>query len=194
MWVRNGTTLRYQSALYGQSHFCTALLDQDIFMLQVFNRSIYRSIASNEYPRTFFLDLCSSGPPWLADSDVVGAIPFGPMVVVRSHSTPSTISASWMACAYVGRRPSTPCNNHIATIESRQGVEGERWELCGYTVMRYWCAGMSEEDATRLELATLLAMGEKTHSQLMEHLPDKGINNISSNKYFEPTLKKVRNW
>ena len=33
--------------------------------------------------------------------------------------------------------------------------------------------GLSEEDLTQLEMASLLCMSDKTHSNLYEHMPEK---------------------
>lgn len=51
--------------------------------------------------------------------------------------------------------------------------------------------GMSEEQTTRKEMVTLLAMGDKTHSQLMDMLPEKCGTQASQNTYFESILSKI---
>ncbi|KRY00594.1 E3 ubiquitin-protein ligase UBR3 [Trichinella pseudospiralis] len=35
MWVRNGASIRYQSYLYSQSHFCSSFIDLDLYLMQL---------------------------------------------------------------------------------------------------------------------------------------------------------------
>jgi E3 ubiquitin-protein ligase UBR3 len=51
--------------------------------------------------------------------------------------------------------------------------------------------GMSDADLITLEMVTLLCMGDKTHSQLMELMPER-CGNSSQSKDFEAVLAKVR--
>ncbi|XP_054165403.1 E3 ubiquitin-protein ligase ubr3-like isoform X2 [Oppia nitens] len=51
--------------------------------------------------------------------------------------------------------------------------------------------GMTEEQVTRKEMVALLAMADKTHSQLLELLPEKCGNQSTQNSYFEPILSKI---
>ena len=51
--------------------------------------------------------------------------------------------------------------------------------------------GLSEEEITRKEIVSLLAMGDKTHSQLIDMLPEKCGTQSSQNTYFELVLNKV---
>lgn len=51
--------------------------------------------------------------------------------------------------------------------------------------------GLSEEEVTRKEMVALLAMGDKTHSQLMDMLPEKCGTQSSQNAYFETVLNKI---
>lgn len=51
--------------------------------------------------------------------------------------------------------------------------------------------GMTEEQVTRKEMVALLAMSDKTHSQLMDMLPEKCGTQASQNFYFESTLSKI---
>ena len=49
---------------------------------------------------------------------------------------------------------------------------------------------MSESNLTRLEMLTLLCMSDRTHSQLMDLMPEKcGLTGHA--KDFEPTLKDI---
>lgn len=51
--------------------------------------------------------------------------------------------------------------------------------------------GMNEEQVTRKEMVALLAMSDKTHSQLLDLLPEKCGTQSSQNSYFESTLSKI---
>jgi E3 ubiquitin-protein ligase UBR3 len=51
--------------------------------------------------------------------------------------------------------------------------------------------GMTEEQVTRKEMVALLAMSDKTHSQLIDLLPEKCGTQASQNTYFESTLSKI---
>lgn len=54
----------------------------------------------------------------------------------------------------------------------------------------FYFTGLQDDDLTKLEMVTLLCMGDKTHSQLMDLMPEKcGI--ILQNKNFEATLARV---
>ena len=50
--------------------------------------------------------------------------------------------------------------------------------------------GLSEQDLTRLEMVTLLCMGDKTHSSLEEHMPEKCGNGVLADD-FEHILSEV---
>ena len=50
--------------------------------------------------------------------------------------------------------------------------------------------GLSEQDLTRLEMVTLLCMGDKTHSLLEEHMPEKCGNGVLADD-FEHILSEV---
>ena len=50
--------------------------------------------------------------------------------------------------------------------------------------------GLSEQDLTRLEMVTLLCMGDKTHSTLEEHMPEKCGNGVLADD-FEHILSEV---
>jgi len=50
--------------------------------------------------------------------------------------------------------------------------------------------GVSDSDLVTLEMVTLLCMGDKTHSQLMELMPER-CGNSSQSKDFEAVLSKV---
>jgi len=50
--------------------------------------------------------------------------------------------------------------------------------------------GVSDADLVTLEMATLLCMADKTHSQLMELMPER-CGNSSQSRDFEAVLSKV---
>lgn len=50
--------------------------------------------------------------------------------------------------------------------------------------------GMSDADLVQLEMSTLLCMGDKTHSLLMELMPERG-GNSSQARDFEAVLSRV---
>lgn len=52
--------------------------------------------------------------------------------------------------------------------------------------------GVSDTDGTRIEIAHLLCMGDKTHSQLLEQIPDKG--SLRTNKDFEVILHELSDY
>lgn len=51
---------------------------------------------------------------------------------------------------------------------------------------------MTDSELTRLEMLTLLCISDRTHSNLMEYMPDK-CGQSGQSKDFEPTLKQVGN-
>ena len=52
-------------------------------------------------------------------------------------------------------------------------------------------SGLSESELAMLEMVTLLCMGDKTHSQLMECMPEK-CGSAAQSRDFEAVLSKVR--
>ena len=50
--------------------------------------------------------------------------------------------------------------------------------------------GMTESEITRLEMLTLLCMSDRTHSNLIDSMPDK-CGPTGQTRDFEPTLKQV---
>ena len=53
---------------------------------------------------------------------------------------------------------------------------------------------MEEKELTRLEMATLLFVNDRQHSQLMDLMPEKSGMTGHSKDLFEPTLKDVSNY
>ena len=57
----------------------------------------------------------------------------------------------------------------------------------------WFVSGINEADLTQLEMLTLLCMSDRTHSQLMDLMPEKcGLTGQA--KDFEPTLKQVADY
>ena len=52
--------------------------------------------------------------------------------------------------------------------------------------------GIGDKDLVRLEMASLLCMSDRQHSQLMDLMPEKSGVSGHGKELFEPTLKKVR--
>lgn len=50
--------------------------------------------------------------------------------------------------------------------------------------------GLSESELAQLEMVTLLCMGDKTHSQLMEYMPEK-CGSAAQSRDFETVLSRV---
>lgn len=55
----------------------------------------------------------------------------------------------------------------------------------------YTFQGLSESELAQLEMVTLLCMGDKTHSQLMEYMPEK-CGSAAQSRDFETVLSRVR--
>lgn len=53
------------------------------------------------------------------------------------------------------------------------------------------CLGLNESELAQLEMVTLLCMGDKTHSQLMEFMPEK-CGSAAQSRDFEAVLSRVR--
>ena len=51
-------------------------------------------------------------------------------------------------------------------------------------------AGLNESELAKLEMVTLLCMGDNTHSQLMECMPEK-CGSAAQSRDFEAVLSKV---
>lgn len=56
----------------------------------------------------------------------------------------------------------------------------------------FFSVGLSETELNRLEMVTLLCMGDKTHSQLMELMPEKC--GTSQSRDFESLLAEVADY
>lgn len=54
----------------------------------------------------------------------------------------------------------------------------------------FYCTGLSENELAQLEMVTLLCMGDKTHSQLMEFMPEK-CGSAAQSRDFEAVLSKA---
>lgn len=61
-----------------------------------------------------------------------------------------------------------------------------------FIVYVFYCLGLSETELNRLEMVTLLCMGDKTHSQLMELMPEKC--GTSQSRDFESLLAEVADY
>lgn len=55
--------------------------------------------------------------------------------------------------------------------------------------LHFSCSGLSDPEMSRLEMVTLLCMGDKTHSQLMELMPERC--GTTQNRDFESVLADV---
>lgn len=53
----------------------------------------------------------------------------------------------------------------------------------------FFTSGLSDSEMSRLEMVTLLCMGDKTHSQLMELMPERC--GTTQNRDFESVLADV---
>lgn len=69
--------------------------------------------------------------------------------------------------------------------------------LCKFLLIMSFCdlitttfSGLSESELAKLEMVTLLCMGDKTHSQLMECMPEK-CGSAAQSRDFESVLSKV---
>ncbi|ELU10689.1 hypothetical protein CAPTEDRAFT_220674 [Capitella teleta] len=71
-------------------------------------------------------------------------------------------------------------------------LEGALTTLCMILGIRTKL-GLPQSEVTRLEMVTLLCMGDRTHSQLMDAMPDK-CDQMDQTKSFEPTLEQVSNY
>ncbi|XP_064614037.1 LOW QUALITY PROTEIN: E3 ubiquitin-protein ligase ubr3-like [Liolophura sinensis] len=69
-------------------------------------------------------------------------------------------------------------------------VEGALCTLCMLQSVRT-NLGMDERELVRLEMATLLCVGDRTHSQLSDLMPEKSGMSGLGKELFEPTLKEI---
>lgn len=67
------------------------------------------------------------------------------------------------------------------------------WEVnkLSYLIILCLCLGLNESELAQLEMVTLLCMGDKTHSQLMEFMPEK-CGSAAQSRDFEAVLSRVR--
>lgn len=57
--------------------------------------------------------------------------------------------------------------------------------------MMAFISGMSEKELTRLEMATLLCVNDRQHSQLMDNMPEKSGGTGHGKELFQITLEEV---
>ena len=66
--------------------------------------------------------------------------------------------------------------------------------ILNYALMDKLPVGMDEKELTRLEMATLLFVNDRHHSQLSDLMPEKSGMTGHGKDLFEPTLKDVADY
>ncbi|KFD58401.1 hypothetical protein M513_00627 [Trichuris suis] len=130
MWVCNGTSMRYQSYLYGQSHYTYSFVDLDIYILQLCMRK------------------CD--PDW-----------FVLCVFDRFHLAP------WFSF------PKTP--TPLPFLRPEWVVPMMDGALRLLATLFSFTANLdcNEGEMLRNEVASLIAVADRTHSQVLDHIPER---------------------
>ncbi|XP_033103209.1 E3 ubiquitin-protein ligase UBR3-like isoform X2 [Anneissia japonica] len=147
MWVRNGLQIRAQAMTYNQCHFCSSMLDLDIFMLQLCACKLSSDlVVSSILERYHVLDFLSLNP------------------------------------------------KHSNSFLDKDGQEMVMLEGALYLILSLISTrihlGISNYDLLRGEIVSMLCMRDKTHSQLLDQIPERAeVMNIS--EMFEDILNEV---
>ncbi|PVD29744.1 hypothetical protein C0Q70_09000 [Pomacea canaliculata] len=72
-------------------------------------------------------------------------------------------------------------------------LDGALGFLCSLFGIRTYL-GMTEEEQVRLEMASLLCMNDRQHSQLSELMPDRSGMSSNGTDFFEPVLKQLADY
>ncbi|KAL3273063.1 hypothetical protein HHI36_014518 [Cryptolaemus montrouzieri] len=150
LWVRNGLQIKGQAMTYIQCNFCNAMVDADLYLLQ---------ICSTRIPADNFLNIAIENfhiKEWMSMSP---------------YQTPQN--------AYLEGDHDTPMLESFLTFLAT--LISVRTNL-----------GLSETALNRLEMVTLLCTGDKTHSQLLEQMPERY--GTSQSRDFEALLAEVADY
>ncbi|XP_071942297.1 E3 ubiquitin-protein ligase UBR3-like [Antedon mediterranea] len=147
MWIRNGLQIKAQAMTYSQCHFCSSMLDLDIFLLQ----------------------LCTCK--------------------LKSDVVITTILERYHVLDYLSLNP-----RHTNTFLKKEGqemvmLEGALYLLLAVINTRVHL-GMSNYELLKSEVIAMLCMKEKTHSQLLDQIPERS-EVLSISDMFEDILKEV---
>ena len=133
LWVRNGLQIKGQAMTYIQCHFCRAMVDADLFLLQV----------------------CATQLP--------------PSIVFKTVLESFQIT-DWLSLA---TGPEKPRGREYRDPEQElQMIDNCLIYLVSLLALRT-NSGLDEEQLIRLEMVSLLCMGDRTHSNLHEFIPAK---------------------
>ncbi|RWS04809.1 E3 ubiquitin-protein ligase UBR3-like protein [Dinothrombium tinctorium] len=170
LWVRNGLQMKGQAMTYIQCHFCNSLVDPDLFLIQQCASKLNPDWFIRTTLERFLVDLKKKKHFvhfFLARFHVWDWFSF-------SHNTETGFRCEFLEADQVMPMLEAALT-FLATIFSL------RTNL-----------GMTEEEIVRQEMVTLLAMSDRTHSQLTDLLPEKC--GTSQNKEFESILKDIADY
>uniref|UniRef100_A0A5S6QS61 E3 ubiquitin-protein ligase n=1 Tax=Trichuris muris TaxID=70415 RepID=A0A5S6QS61_TRIMR len=139
MWVCNGTSMRYQSYLYGQSHYSYSFVDLDIYILQLCMRKCD--------PDWFVLCIFDRFhlAPWFSFPNSPGALPF--------------LRAEWV-------------------MPMMEGALRLLVTLFSFTAN----LNCNESEMLRNEIGALISVSDRTHSQVIDHVPDRMAQSSNSDE------------
>ena len=218
LWVRNGLQIRGQAMTYVQYHFCNSMVDADLFLLQVRNcdfvfRALTSECESNRSPLLWYLylpaiivDLCCKTGLGLFPEDCPRKVPplgcaeFGTKAAagqILLEQRPGDANAG--GCTDLSSHTSE-CSDAVRCVLLISSLSSEQWIVKGMEInarAEIWLlnslaclSGMTETELTRMEMVTLLCMADRTHSQLMEMMPER-CGFAEQAKGFEAMLKEV---
>lgn len=167
LWVRNGLQIKGQAMTYIQCNFCNSMVDADLYLLQV---------CSTRVPPDTFLET-------LIDK-----------FNVRSCLSLAPAGGSNQTSAQVGdERPAAgEGGNSSAASGTTQPMLDSLLTFLATLLAVRTNLGLSDLELNRLEMVTLLCMGDKTHSQLMELMPERC--GTSQSRDFEQLLASVADY
>lgn len=176
LWVRNGLQIKGQAMTYIQCNFCNSMVDADLYLLQLCCTRVPHDFFLNTLLDKFgvrsALSLC---PEETAGSSGGGVGSGGATGGGGEASVEGVIGGEHTTVA----PPPQPMLDSLLTFLAT--LLAVRTNL-----------GLSELELNRLEMVTLLCMGDKTHSQLMELMPERC--GTAQSRDFEQLLASVADY
>jgi hypothetical protein len=167
LWVRNGLQIKGQAMTYIQCHFCSSMIDPDLFLIQQLSAKLAPDWFINVILQRFHVF------EWFS----------------FSRNFDRQYNPSGAEAVFGEQRPTAPrLNQFLENEQLMPMLEGALTFLCTLFVVQT-NLGLSEEQITRQEIVTLLCMSDRTHSQLHDLFPEKcGTTNTRG---FEPILNQI---
>lgn len=167
LWVRNGLQIKGQAMTYIQCHFCSSMIDPDLFLIQQLSAKL--------------------APDWFITIVLKRFHVFEWFSLARNFDP--QYNSNGAEAVFGEPRPAPQrLNQFLENEQLMPMLEGALTFLCTLFVVQT-NLGLAEEQITRQEIVTLLCMSDRTHSQLHDLFPEKcGTTNTRA---FEPILNQI---